>query len=153
MHLCWTQLIYQLSTEVVAMSIIPNSDTIEMARLSTWVAEHSRHPVPDFPVRCGVTTEATYSLTGDVEMFLPPVRTFTVEGEVCGWIRVGGTVVDVHAPASGQVTIHNPELAHYPELVIADPTGAGWLFAVMLDSGASGSAPRPHVIAAAGSSL
>ncbi|AYJ47000.1 hypothetical protein [Rhodococcus sp. P1Y] len=66
----------------------------------------------------------------------------------CGWIRVGGTVVDVHAPASGQVTIHNPELAHYPELVIADPTGAGWLFAVMLDSGA-----RTHFATAAGAAL
>ncbi len=48
-------------------------------------------------------------------------------GEAFGEIESSKTVADLIAPASGVVEEVNAELEQKPELVNADPYGAGWI--------------------------
>lgn len=113
---------------------VASSVSIALGERFSWVAVHPGHAVPDFPVRCGVTAEATAALSGGIRIDLPPVRTFVTAGQVCGRIRSETSNVAIHAPVSGLVTIHNPEIVDAPDLVVLDPVSAGWLFAVMVDN-------------------
>ncbi|QBJ95886.1 glycine cleavage system protein GcvH [Rhodococcus sp. ABRD24] len=95
-----------------------------------WVAIHPGHPLPDNPVRVGVTSIAVDSLGELVFVELPEVGSTVVVGEACGEVESTKTVSDLYPPVSGRVTLVNTAAVDSPELVSADPYGEGWLFAV-----------------------
>lgn len=66
---------------------------------------------------------------GDVVYIgLPTVGTAVAAGETCGEIESTKSVSDLYAPASGEVTEINENVADDPGVLNLDPYGKGWLF-------------------------
>lgn len=87
------------------------------------------------PVRVGITHFAQDAL-GDIVYVQLPDDGATVEaGESLGEIESTKSVSEIYAPVSGTVVARNGELGDTPELINADPYGAGWL--VEIDPGGS----------------
>ncbi|MFE3060223.1 glycine cleavage system protein GcvH [Nocardia sp. NPDC059239] len=95
-----------------------------------WVLLAPGEPLPDSPVRVGITSVAVDSLGELVFVDLPKVGTEIVAGEACGEVESTKTVSELFPPVSGRVTLVNTAVVENPELVTADPYGEGWLFAV-----------------------
>ncbi|MGW5113720.1 glycine cleavage system protein GcvH [Nocardia sp. NPDC004123] len=95
-----------------------------------WVLLAPGEPLPDSPVRVGITSVAIDSLGELVFVDLPKVGTEIVAGEACGEVESTKTVSELFPPVSGRVTLVNTAVVENPELVTADPYGEGWLFAV-----------------------
>ena len=51
-------------------------------------------------------------------------------GETFGAIEAVKTVIDVHMPLSGTITLVNPDLESEPQLMNTDPYGKGWLIKI-----------------------
>ena len=70
-------------------------------------------------------------LLADVKVvILPRTGGFTVQGECCAHIVQQDYIVPVIAPLSGCIRTANPRLQKNPELITADPGGAGWLIEI-----------------------
>jgi glycine cleavage system H protein len=75
----------------------------------------------------GITEYATSQLGDIVFVELPEVGRALGQGAVFGVVESVKAVSDLFAPISGPVAEANPALADEPELVNADPYGAGWM--------------------------
>lgn len=95
-----------------------------------WVAIAPGAPLPNDPVRVGITSLAVDSLGELVFVDLPEVGSTIVAGETCGEVESTKTVSELYPPVSGRVTLVNTAAVENPELVSSDPYGEGWLFAV-----------------------
>ncbi|WP_416566323.1 glycine cleavage system protein GcvH [Nocardia testacea] len=95
-----------------------------------WVLLAPGDPLPDNPVRIGITSIAIDALGELVYVDLPEVGSTVVVGEPCGEVESTKTVSEIYPPVSGRVTFVNTAAVENPELVTADPYGEGWLFAV-----------------------
>ena len=80
----------------------------------------------------GITKFAVDQLTDVVYIELPDVGDHVFEKDGFGEIESVKAVSEIYAPAAGEVTAANPELANKPELLNSDPHGAGWLVKVKL---------------------
>jgi glycine cleavage system H protein len=90
-----------------------------------WVAQ------ADGPTaRVGVTDFAVGALGDVVFLSLPEVGTTVMAGAECGEIESTKSVSALYAPVGGTVTAVNQAAIDGPEIVNADPYGAGWLFEV-----------------------
>lgn len=81
-------------------------------------------------VRIGITDYAQSALGDIVYVTLPDDGAQVRAGEPCGELESTKSVSDVYAPVSGVVLARNTDLEETPELVNADPYGAGWMFEV-----------------------
>lgn len=95
-----------------------------------WVAVATGEPLPDAPVRIGITALAVDALGELVFVDLPEIGSTIVAGDPCGEVESTKTVSELVAPVSGRVTAVNSTAVDNPEIVTADPYGEGWLFAV-----------------------
>ncbi|WP_020112800.1 glycine cleavage system protein GcvH [Rhodococcus sp. 114MFTsu3.1] len=95
-----------------------------------WVAIAPGAPLPDTPVRVGITSIAADSLGELVFVELPEVGASITAGESCGEVESTKTVSELFPPVSGRVTLVNADVVDDPGLVTSDPYGRGWLFAV-----------------------
>lgn len=95
-----------------------------------WVALEPNSPLPDHPVRIGLTTVAVAALGDLVHVELPAVGSTVMAGETCGEVESTKAVSDLYAPVTGRVTIVNTAVVDDPALIGTDPYGEGWLFAV-----------------------
>jgi len=86
-------------------------------------------------LRMGITPYAQEALGDIVFVTLPAVGTQVSAGESLGEVESTKSVSDVYAPVSGEVSARNEQLESSPELVNADPTGAGWLVELMPSDG------------------
>ncbi|MDV3126304.1 glycine cleavage system protein H [Mycobacterium sp. 21AC1] len=96
-----------------------------------WVLISPGAPLPDAPVRIGITAVAAESLGDLVFVDLPEVDSLVVAGESCGEVESTKTVSELYPPVSGRVTVVNSAAVEDPTLVTSDPYGEGWLFAVL----------------------
>lgn len=80
----------------------------------------------------GITAYAADQLGDIVFVELPAVGRALKVREAFGVIESVKAVSDLYAPAGGEVTEVNGELATRPELVNADPYGAGWMVKIRL---------------------
>lgn len=96
-----------------------------------WVLISPGAPLPDEPVRIGITSVAAESLGELVFVDLPEVDSLVVAGESCGEVESTKTVSELYPPVSGRVTAVNTAAVDDPSLVTSDPYGEGWLFAVL----------------------
>jgi glycine cleavage system H protein len=96
-----------------------------------WVLIAPGAPLPDVPVRIGITAVAAESLGELVFVDLPEVGSTVVAGESCGEVESTKTVSELYPPVSGRVTTVNSAAVDDPALVTSDPYGEGWLFAVL----------------------
>ncbi|WP_415972248.1 glycine cleavage system protein H [Rhodococcus sp. 077-4] len=102
-----------------------------------WMAVDPFGSPAQTPSRVGVTPTALDGAVDILGVDLPSVRTVLTAGQACGTIRTSAGSVTVYAPASGMVTIVNPVVHETPSIVLADPLGAGWLFAVLAPAATS----------------
>lgn len=86
-----------------------------------WVATRTNG------VRVGITDFAQDSLGDIVYVSLPDPGTAVEAGQPLGEVESTKSVSEIYAPVSGTVTARNDELAGKPELINAEPYGAGWL--------------------------
>ena len=78
-------------------------------------------------VRVGITDFAQDSLGDIVFVSLPEPGTAVEAGQPLGEVESTKSVSEIYAPVSGTVTARNDELGTKPELINAEPYGAGWL--------------------------
>lgn len=78
-------------------------------------------------VRVGITYYAQDQLGDIVYVQLPDEGTAVTAGEPLGEVESTKSVSDIIAPVSGTVVNRNSKLGDEPELINADPYGAGWL--------------------------
>ncbi|MCH9816391.1 MAG: glycine cleavage system protein GcvH [Actinomycetia bacterium] len=84
-------------------------------------------------VRVGLTDFAQDALGDVVYVSLPETGGEISAGDSCGEVESTKSVSDVYAPVSGTVVARNEVLEDQPDLINADPYGAGWLFDIQLD--------------------
>lgn len=83
--------------------------------------------------RIGIDDLITRLITNVKVLILPEVGAFTAQGECFAHIIQEDHIVPVIAPLSGVVKTVNLHLKNEPELVTADPRGAGWLITIKPD--------------------
>jgi glycine cleavage system H protein len=93
-------------------------------------------------VRVGITDYAQRQLGDVVFVQLPEPGERITTGASFGEVESTKSVSDLIAPVTGEVIAANEALADQPELVNAEPYGAGWMLEVRLadslDSAGSG---------------
>ena len=83
--------------------------------------------------RIGIDDLITRLITKVKVLILPEVGTFTAQGDCFAHIIQEDHILPVTAPLSGVVQAVNSRLKNEPELVTADPKGAGWLITIRPD--------------------
>ena len=101
-----------------------------------YTKEHEWVKVDGGIATIGFTDYAQSELGDVVFVELPKVGTKLETGKSFGNVESVKAVSEIYAPASGEVTEANPELANKPELLNSDPHGAGWLVKVKLSNAA-----------------
>ena len=97
-----------------------------------WVASDGSGPV-----RVGITHFAQDALGDIVYVQLPDEGTTVQAGDSIGEIESTKSVSEIYAPVSGTIVARNATLADEPELINADPYGAGWLVEIAPDDAAA----------------
>ncbi len=99
-----------------------------------YTAEHEWvqvvHGDGDAVLRIGITAYAQEALGDIVFVTLPAVGTELTAGQALGEVESTKSVSDVYAPVSSKVSARNEQLDTSPELVNADPLGAGWMIEI-----------------------
>lgn len=90
----------------------------------------------------GLTDYAAQGLGDILHVSLPEAGAAVTAGDPCGQVESAKAISDLYAPAGGEVTEVNAELATSPRLLNADPYGAGWMYRVRL-AAAGGEAALP----------
>lgn len=75
----------------------------------------------------GITRHAQETL-GDIVMIELPALGRHAQGAAVGVVESSKTAADLHMPATGEIVERNEALVDRPELLNADPMGAGWVF-------------------------
>ena len=98
-----------------------------------FTKEHEWVRVDGDLARIGVTAHAADQLGDIVFVDLPPVGRVLAQHATFGVVESVKAVSDLFAPVGGEVVETNDEaLRGAPELVNADPYGAGWMIRVRL---------------------
>ena len=84
-------------------------------------------------VTVGITDYAQDALGDVVFVQLPEQGATVAAGESMSEVESTKSVSDIFAPVAGRVVAVNDEVASKPELLNADPYGAGWLFVLEVD--------------------
>ncbi len=84
-------------------------------------------------VTVGITDYAQDALGDVVFVQLPEQGASVAAGESMSEVESTKSVSDIFAPLAGRVVAVNEEVASKPELLNADPYGAGWLFVLEVD--------------------
>lgn len=104
-----------------------------------YTAEHEwAQPTGEGTVlRIGITDFAQQALGDIVYVSLPEVGQPLEPGQSFGEVESTKSVSDLYAPLAGTVTARNDALEATPELVNADPFGAGWMVEIEATDGAA----------------
>lgn len=81
----------------------------------------------------GITDYAQHALGDVVFVELPKPGAKLKAGAVLGTVESVKAVSEVFAPAGGEVTEVNSDLANSPEKINQDPHGAAWLVKIKID--------------------
>jgi len=94
--------------------------------------EHEWVAVEGDRARVGITDYAQDALGDVVFVSLPDVGAVVEQGGAVGEVESTKSVSEVYAPVGGTVTSVNEALRDSPEVLNADPYGAGWICTVEL---------------------
>jgi len=94
----------------------------------------------------GLTDYAAQGLGDILHVSLPVAGAAVTAGDPCGQVESAKAISDLYAPAGGEVTEVNAELATSPHLINADPYGAGWMYRVRLAASGGEAALRPGLL-------
>lgn len=101
-----------------------------------YTKEHEWVNVEGGGATVGITDYAQSELGDVVFVELPKVGAKLETGKSFGNVESVKAVSEIYAPAAGEVTEANAELANKPELLNTDPHGAGWLIKLKLSNAA-----------------
>jgi glycine cleavage system H protein len=82
----------------------------------------------------GITDHAQAELNDIVYVEVPSIGTKLQQKETAAVVESVKAASDIYAPVGGEVIEINKKLEASPELVNADPYGAGWLFKLKLSN-------------------
>ena len=91
-----------------------------------YTDQHEWVLIEEDGVRVGITDYAQDALGDVVYVDLPSVGGVVTAGEAIAEVESTKSVAEVYAPVSGTIAEVNEALVSAPELVNADPYGAGW---------------------------
>ena len=77
--------------------------------------------------RIGITDYAQSALGDIVYIQLPKNGSSVNANSVCGEVESTKSVSEIYAPITGKVVLVNDNLESNPEIINADPYGAGWI--------------------------
>ncbi len=97
-----------------------------------YTKEHEWVNIEGGVATIGITDYAQSELGDVVFVELPKVGAKLETGKSFGNVESVKAVSEIYAPAAGEVTAANAELANKPELLNSDPHAAGWLVKVKL---------------------
>jgi len=97
-----------------------------------YTKEHEWVSVEGGVATIGITDYAQSELGDVVFVELPKIGAKLEAGKSFGNVESVKAVSEIYAPAAGEVTAANGELASKPELLNSDPHGAGWLVKIRL---------------------
>ena len=100
-----------------------------------WIAE-----LEDGRLKIGITDYAQDALGDVVYVDLPDAGASFEAGGVAAEVESTKSVSEIYAPLAGTIDDVNEALADSPDLVNADPYGAGWFFIMTPADGADRSA-------------
>ncbi|MBS1842717.1 MAG: glycine cleavage system protein GcvH [Acidobacteria bacterium] len=101
-----------------------------------YTKEHEWVNVEGGVATIGITDYAQSELGDVVFVELPKLGAKLEAGKSFGNVESVKAVSEIYAPAAGEVTGANEELAKTPELLNTDPHGKGWLIKVKLANAA-----------------
>ncbi|GAA2827113.1 glycine cleavage system protein H [Crossiella cryophila] len=93
-----------------------------------FTADHNWVRIGGDTARIGITACFAERLTGLCEVRLPRLGEQVQHLAPCGLLATSYWTGDLFTPVTGTVTGVNQRVIDAPELVRADPYGAGWLF-------------------------
>ncbi len=99
-------------------------DNLKYSSEHEWIAPSGK------TAKIGITGYAAEHIGDIVFVELPAIGTAVTAGSSFGVIEAVKSVSELFAPASGKVTAINERVAKEPELVTAEPYGAGWLIEI-----------------------
>jgi glycine cleavage system H protein len=100
-----------------------------------YTAEHEWvRRTGDDTVRVGITDYAQSALGDVVYIDLPSVHNDVTAGSEFGNVESTKSQSDLYAPITAKVIAVNEDLVDSPELVNAEPYGAGWLIDLQVDA-------------------
>lgn len=114
-----------------------------------YTAEHEWVRTLGERVQVGITDYAQEALGDIVFVTLPAVGTQVTAGQTFGEVESTKSVSDLFAPLTGVVVARNEELDTHPELVNADPYGAGWMVEIEPAGGVSAALTEAALLDAA----
>ncbi len=89
--------------------------------------------VDDGVVTVGLTEDAVADFTDEVVLNLPEQDDSVSAGKICGDIESDSGNINLYSPVSGTVLEVNEALLENSDLLLEDPTDAGWLFKIEAD--------------------
>lgn len=110
------------------MSNIP--DSLKYTKEHEWVGTTQSALV----FRVGITDYAQSALGDIVYVQMPKIGQDVKADAVCGEVESTKSVSEIFSPVTGSVISINTELNSTPEIINADPYGAGWLFEISVVS-------------------
>jgi glycine cleavage system H protein len=96
----------------------------------SYTAEHEWVKVDGDVATIGITQHAADALGDVVFVALPGVGETIREGAIVGEVESTKSVGEIFAPVAGEVVEANDSVVASPDMVNADPYGAGWLIKV-----------------------
>ena len=102
------------------MSSVPNE--LRYTKEHEWIQEISATKF-----RIGITDYAQSALGDIVYIQLPKNGSSVNADSVCGEVESTKSVSEIYAPITGKVVLVNEKLESNPEIINADPYGAGWI--------------------------
>lgn len=92
-----------------------------------YTEEHEWLELRGGTYRLGITDYAQDQLGDIVFVELPEVGGVVGAGDVLAEVESTKSVGEVYAPLAGEITAVNEDLRDRPELINAEPYGAGWI--------------------------
>ena len=102
------------------MSSVP--EQFKYTKEHEWIQEISATKF-----RIGITDYAQSALGDIVYIQLPKNGSSVNANSVCGEVESTKSVSEIYAPITGKVVLVNDKLESNPEIINADPYGAGWI--------------------------
>jgi glycine cleavage system H protein len=97
-----------------------------------YSSDHEWIAVEGSKARVGITDYAQDALGDVVYVQAPPTGAAVRMGDTLGEVESTKSVSDIYAPVSGTISAVNEVLSSQPELLNADPYGAGWICEIEL---------------------
>jgi len=118
---------WQYYLEEKLMSLVPQD--LAYTKEHEWILFTGENTA-----RIGITDFAQGALGDIVYIQLPKSNQDVTAGKVCGEVESTKSVSEIYSPLTGKISVVNTSLESAPEVVNADPYGAGWIAEITFEA-------------------